>query len=498
MYKVGFDNNLYIKMQSEKIKERIAMFGGKLYLEFGGKLFDDYHASRVLPGFEPDSKVRMLSELKDEAEIIIVINADDIEKNKVRGDFSITYDQDVLRLIDAFRGIGLYVGSVVLTRFKDQKGAVSFESRLNTLGIKVYRHYPIEGYPTDIDKIVSDEGYGKNDYIETSRNLVVITAPGPGSGKMATCLSQIYHDQKRGIKSGYAKFETFPIWSIPLNHPVNIAYEAATADLNDVNMIDPYHLEAYGKTAVNYNRDVEIFPVVSTMLKLVSGGKESPYKSPTDMGVNMAGFCIIDDEAVRKASKDEIIRRYYHALCDQRNGRGDGSEVMKIKLLLNKAEITPDERPCIREALNKAEQTGAPALAWELPNGRIVTGKTSSLMGATSAALLNALKVVSGIPDDIELISSEVLEPVQDLKINYLGNHNPRLHSDEVLIALCISAQTNPLARRAFKNIGKLRHSELHSTVILSQVDENIIKKLGCNLTSEPVYQSKKLYHGNN
>ena len=320
MYKIGFDNDLYIKMQSEKIKERIAFFGGKLYLEFGGKLFDDYHASRVLPGFEPDSKVRMLSELRDEAEIIIVINGDDIEKNKVRGDFSITYDQDVLRLIDAFRGIGLYVGSVVLTRYKGQNGAIQFEDRLNNLGIKVYRHYPIEGYPTDIEKIVSDEGYGKNDYIETTRNLVVITAPGPGSGKMATCLSQIYHDQKRGIRSGYAKFETFPIWSIPLNHPVNIAYEAATADLNDVNMIDPYHLEAYGKLAVNYNRDVEIFPVVSTMLKLVSGTSESPYKSPTDMGVNMAGFCIVDDEAVRQASQDEIIRRYYKALCDQRAG----------------------------------------------------------------------------------------------------------------------------------------------------------------------------------
>ncbi len=498
MYKIGFDNDLYIKMQSEKIKERIAFFGGKLYLEFGGKLFDDYHASRVLPGFEPDSKVRMLSELRDEAEIIIVINGDDIEKNKVRGDFSITYDQDVLRLIDAFRGIGLYVGSVVLTRYKGQNGAIQFEDRLNNLGIRVYRHYPIEGYPTDIEKIVSDEGYGKNDYIETTRNLVVITAPGPGSGKMATCLSQIYHDQKRGIRSGYAKFETFPIWSIPLNHPVNIAYEAATADLNDVNMIDPYHLEAYGKLAVNYNRDVEIFPVVSTMLKLVSGTSESPYKSPTDMGVNMAGFCIVDDEAVRQASQDEIIRRYYKALCDQRAGRSDGSDVQKIKLLMNKAGITVDDRPCIKAALQKAEETGAPAVAWELPNGKIVTGKTSPLMGSTSAAMLNALKVVSKIPDDIQLISAEVLEPVQDLKINYLGNHNPRLHTDEVLIALSISAQTNPLARRAFENIGKLRNSEIHSTVILSQVDENVIKKLGCHLTSEPVYQSKKLYHGSN
>ena len=494
MYKIGFDNNKYIKMQSEKIKERIAQFGGKLYLEFGGKLFDDYHASRVLPGFEPDSKVRMLSELKDQAEIIIVINADDIEKNKVRGDLSITYDQDVLRLIDAFRGIGLYVGSVVLTRYQEQASAVQFESRLNRLGIRVYRHYSIPGYPTDLDTIVSDDGYGRNDYIETSRNLVVITAPGPGSGKMATCLSQIYHDQKRGIKSGYAKFETFPIWNLPLSHPVNIAYEAATADLNDVNMIDPYHLEAYGTTTVNYNRDVEIFPVLSAMLKLVSGGR-CPYQSPTDMGVNMAGYCIIDDEATRRAAKDEIIRRYYTALCDQRRGKSDGTDVMKIKLLMNRAGLTTENRPCIRRALEKAEETGAPAVAWELPNGTIVTGKTSSLMGAASAALLNALKVVSKIPDDIELISAEVLAPVQDLKTNYLGNHNPRLHTDEVLIALSISAQTNPVAKKAYRNIGKLRHSEIHSTVILSQVDENVIKKLGCHLTCEPVYQSKKLYH---
>ena len=497
MYKVAFDNNLYIKMQSEKIKERIAHVGGKLYLEFGGKLFDDYHASRVLPGFEPDSKVRMLSELKDDAEVVIVINADDIEKNKERGDLSITYDQDVLRLIDAFRGIGLFVGSVVLTRYKEQASAMHFESRLHDLGIRVYRHYSIPGYPADLDTIVSDNGYGKNDYIETERNLVVITAPGPGSGKMATCLSQLYHDHKRGLRSGYAKFETFPIWNIPLSHPVNIAYEAATADLNDVNMIDPYHLEAYGQTTVNYNRDVEIFPVVSAMLKLVSG-EECPYKSPTDMGVNMAGYCIIDDEAARNASEDEIIRRYYAALIDQRRGKSDGSEVLKIKLLMNKAGITTDKRSCIKAALDKAESTGAPAVGWELPNGTIVTGKTSSLMGAVSAALINALKVVSRIPDDIQLISEDILAPVQDLKVNYLGNHNPRLHTDEVLIALAISAQTNPVAKRAFKSIGKLKNSEVHSTVILSQVDENVLKKLGCHLTCEPVYQTKKLFHGSN
>lgn len=493
MYKVCFDQEKYTKLQSERIRERIAQFGGKLYLEFGGKLFDDFHASRVLPGFAPDSKVRMLTEMKEDAEIVIVINAGDIEKNKVRGDLSITYDQDVLRLIDAFREIGLYVGSVVLTRFADQPSAVAFQKRLESLGIRVYRHYSIPGYPANLPLIVSDEGYGKNDYIETSRRLVVVTAPGPGSGKMATCLSNMYHDHKRGVRSGYAKFETFPIWNLPLSHPVNLAYEAATADLNDVNMIDPYHLEAYGVTTVNYNRDVEIFPVVSAMLRLVSG--ECPYQSPTDMGVNMAGYCITDDAGTQQAAKDEIIRRYYKALCDMREGIADGSEATKIEIMMNKAGITTADRPVIAAAQKKAEETGAPAVAWELPNGTIVTGKTSSLLGAISAALLNAIKALGELPKDMPLISPEIIAPIQSLKIDHLGNHNPRLHTDEVLIALAVSALTNPTAKYAVDLIDGLRGSEIHSTVILSQVDENVLKKLGCHLTSEPVYQSKKLYH---
>ena len=493
MYKVCFDQEKYTKMQSERIRERIAEFGGKLYLEFGGKLFDDFHAARVLPGFAPDSKVRMLAEMKDDAEIVIVINAGDIEKNKVRGDLSITYDQDVLRLIDAFREIGLYVGSVVLTRFSDQPSAVAFQKRLESLGIRVYRHYPIPGYPANLPLIVSDEGYGKNDYIETTRRLVVVTAPGPGSGKMATCLSNMYHDHKRGIRSGYAKFETFPIWNLPLSHPVNLAYEAATADLNDVNMIDPYHLEAYGITTVNYNRDVEIFPVVSAMLRLVSG--ECPYKSPTDMGVNMAGNCITDDEGTQKAAKDEIIRRYYKALCDMRKGIADGSEATKIEIMMNKAGITTADRPVIAAAAKKAADTDAPAVAWELPNGTIVTGKTSSLLGAISAALLNAIKALGNLPKDMPLISPEIIAPIQSLKTDHLGNHNPRLHTDEVLIALAVSALTNPTAKYAVELIDGLRGSEIHSTVILSQVDENVLKKLGCHLTCDPIYQSKKLYH---
>ena len=494
MYKVCFDNDKYIQMQSQHIRDRIAKFGGKLYLEFGGKLFDDFHASRVLPGFAPDSKVKMLSQMKDEAEIVIVLSANDIEKNKVRGDLSITYDQDVLRLIDAFREIGLYVGSVVLTRFADQPAVSAFKTRLERLGIRVYKHYNIQGYPTDLARIVSDEGYGKNEYIETTRQLVVITAPGPGSGKMATCMSQIYHDHKRGIKAGYAKFETFPIWNLPLTHPVNLAYEAATADLNDVNMIDPYHLEAYGVTAVNYNRDVEIFPVVSAMLGMVSQG-DCPYKSPTDMGVNMAGNCIVDDEAAKDAAKREIIRRYFRALCAVRNGLSDGSDAAKIEILMRKAGISVQDRPSIAIARKRAEETEGPAIAWELPCGTIVTGKTSSLLGATSAAMLNAVKVVAGIPDEVHLIPPEIIAPVQAMKVEHLGNHNPRLHTDEVLIALSISALTNSYAEQAVNALYMLRGSEVHSTVILSQVDENVLKKLGCEVTCEPVYQSKKLYH---
>ncbi len=485
---IGFDNDKYLSMQSEHIRERIAQFGGKLYLEFGGKLFDDYHASRVLPGFQPDSKLRMLLQLKDRVEIVIAINSADIEKNKLRGDLGITYDLDVIRLIDCFRTIGLYVGSVVMTQFKGHKAAEAFQKRLESLGVRVYRHYPIEGYPSDIAKIVSDEGYGKNDYIETSRELVVVTAPGPGSGKMATCLSQLYHEHKQGRQAGYAKFETFPIWNIPLKHPVNLAYEAATADLNDVNMIDPFHLEAYGETTVNYNRDVEIFPVVTAMLEKILG--ECPYKSPTDMGVNMAGNCIVDDEYTKTASRQEILRRYYTALCDQRKGLIDDEVIFKLELLMKKAGITVHDRPVIAPALQKAALTGAPAAAMVLPDGTVVTGRTSDLLGASSALLLNALKTLAGIDDEAHLISPTVLEPIQHLKVDHLGNRNPRLHTDEALIALSICAATDPRAELAMEQLSKLRGCEVHSSVILSAVDEKVFRRLGVNLTCEPAYQT--------
>ena len=493
MFKTGFSNEKYVELQSARIRERVEQFGGKLYLEFGGKLFDDYHASRVLPGFEPDSKIRMLKALSDDCEIVIAINADAIEKNKRRGDLGITYDQEVLRLIDAFTEFGLYVGSVVITQFAGQHLAENFEARLKSLGVKTYRHYPIAGYPSDISLIVSEDGYGKNDYIETTRKLVVVTAPGPGSGKMATCLSQLYHENKRGIKAGYAKFETFPIWSIPLQHPVNVAYEAATADLADVNMIDPFHLEAYGKTTVNYNRDVEIFPVVNAIFEKIFG--ESPYKSPTDMGVNMAGFAITDDEACCEASKMEIIRRYYEARAAVRMGLSEGDDVTKIEFLMKKSGIDTSDRRVIGAALVRAESTGGPAVALELPDGQIVTGKTTDLLGPASAALLNALKTLAGISHSIPLISPNVIEPISDLKVNHMGNHNPRLHTDEVLIALAISATTNPVAELAMQQISKLKHSDLHSTTMLSSVDLNMLKKLGIEVTCEPVYQTKKLYH---
>ncbi len=491
--KKGFDNQKYIELQSQNIRDRIAMFGGKLYMEFGGKLFDDFHAARVLPGFEPDAKVKMLLELRDDAEIVIAINADAIEKNKRRGDLGITYDLDTLRLIDAFRGIGLYVGSVVITRFTGQPLALAFENRLKKLGVRVYRHYPIKDYPANIPYIISDEGFGKNDYIETERKLVVVTAPGPGSGKMATCLSQLYHEHKRGVKAGYAKFETFPIWSIPLKHPVNVAYEAATADLNDVNMIDPFHLEAYGKTTVNYNRDIEIFPVLNAMLEGILG--KSPYKSPTDMGVNMAGFGIVDDDAVSDAAKQEIIRRYYSALVSSRQGLSEQNDAPKIELLMNQVGVSVKDRPVVAAALNKAELSGAPATAIEMPNGKIVTGKTSSLLGPASAMLLNVLKELAGIPDEIKIISPTVIEPIQRLKTEIMGNHNPRLHTDEILIALSMSAATSENAAKALKQAKKLSGLEAHSSVILSRVDEQVFRKLGVNMTCEPTYQTKKLYH---
>ncbi len=494
MKKIGFDNNKYLRMQSEHIAERIEKFGGKLYLEFGGKLFDDYHASRVLPGFKPDSKLQMLLKLRDKAEIVIAINAGDIEKNKVRGDLGITYDLDVLRLIDSFKSVGLYVGSVVLTRYRNQPAADAFQNRLENLGISVYRHYPIEGYPSNIPLIVSDAGFGKNEYIETKRQLVIITAPGPGSGKMATCLSQLYHDNKRGIKSGYAKFETFPIWNLPLKHPVNLAYEAATADLNDVNMIDPFHLEAYGETTVNYNRDVEVFPVLNAIFEEIAG--TSPYKSPTDMGVNMAGNCIVDDKACIEASNQEIIRRYYTALCDKKKGIVDDGVVMKLELLMKQAGLHISDRPVVGAACKKSEEYGGePASAIELPNGKIVTGRTTDLLGSSSAMLLNALKELAEIPDGTHLIPPMVFEPMQRLKTEAMGCKNPRLHTDEILIALSIAAATDKNAKLAMDHLADLRDCEAHTTVIISQVDAGVFKKLKINMTCEPTYETDNLFH---
>lgn len=490
--KIGFDNDKYLSMQSEHIKERISQFDNKLYLEFGGKLFDDYHASRVLPGFAPDSKLKMLEQLSDHAEIVIVISAGDIEKNKVRGDLGITYDLDVLRLMDAFKDRGFFVGSVVITQFSGQAGAMTFKTKLENLGIRVYLHYPIAGYPSNIPFIVSDEGYGKNEYIETSRPLVVITAPGPGSGKMATCLSQLYHEHKRGIHAGYAKFETFPIWNIPLKHPVNLAYEAATADLNDVNMIDPFHLEAYGETTVNYNRDVEIFPVLSAIFERIFG--KCPYQSPTDMGVNMAGNCIIDDEACREASRQEIIRRYYQALEGRLEESNTEEEVFKLELLMKQAGISTENRRVTTAALERAEKTGAPAAAIELEDGRILTGKTSDLLGASAALLLNTLKELAQIPHNLHVLSPTAIEPIQKLKIDYLGSKNPRLHTDEVLIALSSTAATSDVAKLALEQLPKLKGCQVHSSVMLSSVDKKVFKKLGVQLTSEPVYEHKKIY----
>ena len=480
MFQLGFDNDKYLQMQSAHIRDRLSKFGGKLY--------DDYHASRVLPGFQPDSKLRMLLQMKEQVEMVIAINAADIEKNKIRGDLGITYDRDVIRLIGIFRSLGLYVSSVVLTRYNEQATARAFQARLEGMGLKVYHHYAIEGYPANISHIVSDEGYGKNDYIETSRELVVVTAPGPGSGKLATCLSQLYHEHKRGVEAGYAKFETFPVWNLALNHPVNLAYEAATADLSDVNMIDPFHLEAYGAMTVNYNRDVEAFPVLVAMFEKILGF--CPYKSPTDMGVNMVGNCIVDDAATRAASCQEILRRYYAALCDQKQGKVSDDVVLKLELLMKKAGIAREDRTVVAPALELAEKTGKPAAAMELPDGRIVTGKTSNLLGASSALLLNALKELGGMDDELHLISPLAIDPIQHLKVEHLGNRNPRLHTDETLIALSISAATDPLAEQAMEQLSKLRGCEVHSSVILSSVDENVFKRLGVNLTCEPRYNN--------
>ncbi|MDD6340072.1 MAG: DUF1846 domain-containing protein [Butyrivibrio sp.] len=486
---IGFDNQKYLTMQSEHIKKRISQFGDKLYLEFGGKLYDDYHASRVLPGFAPDSKLQMLMQLSDHAEIIISINAEDIERNKIRHDLGITYDQDVLRLIQIYRDKQLFVSSVVITRYNSQPSIQAFQTKLEHMGINVYHHFSIEGYPNNVAKIVSDEGYGKNDYIKTTRPLVVVTAPGPGSGKMATCLSQLYHENKRGIKAGYAKFETFPIWNLPLKHPVNLAYEAATADLNDVNMIDPFHLDAYGVTTVNYNRDVEIYPVLSAIFEGIYG--YCPYQSPTDMGVNMAGNCIIDDNACQVASKQEIIRRYYQSLNRYAKDDASKDEVYKVELLMKQAKVTTEDRAVVPIANNLAKETGAPAAALELPNGKIVTGKTSDLLGPSCSVLLNAIKTLGDMEDSLHLISPEFIEPIQKLKINYLGSKNPRLHTDEVLIALSTRAAIDTNAKKALEQLPKLRGCQLHTSGMLSDIDIKTFKRLGVELTNEPIYENK-------
>ena len=491
--KIGFDNNKYLTLQAQHIRARREQFGDKLYIEFGGKLFDDYHASRVLPGFQPDSKIRMLASIRDEVEIVVAICAGDIEKKKIRGDLGIGYDEDVLRLMDVFRGLGFYVGSVVITQYAGQPAADAFIKRLTALGVRSYRHYPIAGYPSDVAHIVSDDGLGKNDYIETSRPIVVVTAPGPGSGKMATCLSQLYHENKRGVRAGYAKYETFPIWNLPLKHPVNLAYEAATADLNDVNMIDPFHLEAYGKTTVNYNRDVEIVPGLNAMFQRIQGA--SPYKSPTDMGVNMAGFAIVDDQVCQAASRMEILRRYYAGMADRTRGRCDDEVVRKLEIVMQQAGVTPEICPAVAACLQKAEETGAPAGAMVLPDGSVVTGKTSSLLGASAALLLNALKAMAGIDHKLKLIPASVIEPISRLKTGNLGHRNPRLHSDEVLIALAISGLTNPLAAMVQEQLSSLRGCDAHFSVIISEEDEKLYKRLGINVTCQPRYEVKKLYH---
>ena len=491
--KIGFDNDKYLALQAQHIRARREQFGDKLYIEFGGKLFDDYHASRVLPGFQPDSKIRMLASIRDEVEIVVAICAGDIEKKKIRGDLGIGYDEDVLRLMDVFRGLGFYVGSVVITQYAGQPAADAFIKRLTALGVRSYRHYPIAGYPSDVAHIVSDDGLGKNDYIETTRPIVVVTAPGPGSGKMATCLSQLYHENKRGVRAGYAKYETFPIWNLPLKHPVNLAYEAATADLNDVKMIDPFHLEAYGKTTVNYNRDVEIFPVLAAMFRMIQG--ECPYKSPTDMGVNMAGFAIVDDAVCQAASRMEILRRYYAGCVERAKGQADECVVRKLELVMQQAGVTPDICPAVAASLEKAEATGKPAGAMVLPDGSVVTGRTSPLLGASAALLLNALKKMAGIDHKLDLIPSSVIEPISAMKTGCLGHRNPRLHSDEVLIALAISGLTNPLAAMVQAQLKNLRGCEAHFSVIISEEDAKLYKRLGINVSCEAKYEVKSLYH---
>ena len=483
--KTGFDNEKYLKIQSEQIKKRISQFGDKLYLEFGGKLFDDNHASRVLPGFQPDSKLQMLLQLKDEAEVVMVISARDIEKNKVRGDLGITYDEDVLRLKDEFENIGLYVSGVVITHYNGQASADSYRKRLERKGIKVYYHYTIEGYPNNVALIDSEEGFGKNDYVQTSRPLVIVTAPGPGSGKMAVCLSQLYHENKRKVKAGYAKFETFPVWNLPLKHPVNIAYEAATADLNDVNMIDPFHLEAKGEVAVNYNRDIEIFPVLNAIFESIYG--ENPYKSPTDMGVNMLGFCMSDEDVCCDAARDEIIRRYYSALGRLATNGDNENEVNKISLIMKQAKLTTEYRKTTLAAKERKEKSGVQCAAIELQDGTIITSQTSALLGPSAALILNATKHLAGIPHDVKLIPEEMIAPIQKTKVSFLHGHNPRLHTDEVLVAISMLSNQDDNCRKALDQLPKLDGCQVHSTVMLSEVDRKIFKKLGVGLTCDPV-----------
>ena len=490
MQKIGFDNKKYVELQSKNIAKRVSKFS-KLYLEFGGKLFDDYHASRVLPGFEPDSKIKMLLNIKDKVEMMLVISADDIERNKIRSDLGITYSQDLMRLIDAFTLVGLDIGGVVITHYQKQPNAQKLRKNLEKSNIKVAYHYIIDNYPNDIDKVLSNDGFGKNEYIRTNKDIVVVTAPGPGSGKMATCLSQMYHDNLNGIKSGYAKFETFPIWDLPLNHPVHLAYEAATVDLQDVNMIDPFHLEAYKKIAVNYNRDVEIFPILNELLIKILGTQV--YKSPTDMGVNTISKCIVNDEVCSNAAKEEIVRRYYKTLIDYRKDDSIEEQIVKLENIMKKAQVTPESRTVAVKANELAEKTKQPVVAIEY-NGQIITGKTSLLMGASSAALLNAAKIAAGLPDE-EIISASILEPIQVLKTKYLHGNNPRLHTDEVLVALAIGSKTDERCAKALDALKELKNCEVHSSVILSQVDINTFKKLGMNLTMDAVYQTKKLYH---
>lgn len=489
MEQIGFDSKKYLKLQSEHIQERIDSFE-KLYLEFGGKLFDDYHASRVLPGFAPDNKLKMLEKLKDIAEIIIVVNADAIEQNKIRGDLGITYDEETLRLKKEFEKRGFLVSGIVITQYTCQPAADKFRTKCTNLGVKTYLHYLIQGYPGNIPLIVSDDGYGRNEYIATKRKLCVVTAPGPGSGKMATCLSNLYHDHKHGIKAGYAKFETFPIWNLPLQHPVNLAYESATVDLDDVNMIDPFHLEAYGKTTVNYNRDVETFPVLKEIFKQILGS--SPYQSPTDMGVNMAGFAIVDDEVCQRSAKEEMLRRYYATACQVRKGNCPKSELDKQEFLLKRADLKPEDRAIVPAALKRQAETGKPCAAIQLENGEIVVGRTSRLLGAAASVVLKVLKQLSGLPHEEKLLTEEYVKPIQQLKTLDLKSKNPNLHVEEALVALACCSSTNENAKLALAQLPRLRNLEFHSSVILSPVDEGTIRRLGMHLTCSPEYEIKE------